>query len=125
MDDSEENAFFASVRNFLREFKEIMGEGQRYIILGHHLKNMETLVQMGLTVQQRDDIIRTLKATDYYAGPIADQYKKGNYWVFGKKTAGVELYIKLKIATDGHGNDYAICMSFHQAEFPLKYPLKK
>jgi len=42
-------------------------------------------------------------------------------WVFGKMVRGTEVYIKI---TMGTFNNSVICISFHLAEHPLKYPLK-
>jgi hypothetical protein len=50
--------------------------------------------------------------------PAADYYAA---WVFGKDVKGREIYIKIML---GAKNSQTICISFHIAEHPLKYPLK-
>ena len=42
-------------------------------------------------------------------------------WVFGKDVKGSEVYIKITL---GPPNYRAVCISFHVAEHPMKYPLK-
>ena len=79
---------------------------------------------MGLTASQREEIVLSLSVMDYSAGPIKDEYKTGDYWVFGKQIEGDEIYIKLKIANH-HGTEYAVCYSFHKSEYPMSYPFTK
>lgn len=43
-------------------------------------------------------------------------------WVFGKKVEKEEVYIKVSM---GNENTEAVCISFHVAEHPMIYPLKK
>jgi len=107
------------IRKFLYEFKELMAEG-RFLVKGH-AKNREALISLGLTYKLRDYEIRTLSVENYCSGPTKDDLAKGDYWVFGKMINGVEVYIKLKIASDKL-NENALCISFHAAERPLKYP---
>lgn len=45
----------------------------------------------------------------------------GEMWVFGKDVKGREVYIKIMIS-DHCGQ--TICISFHLAESPMKYPFK-
>jgi hypothetical protein len=106
---------------FLRDFKRLMDQ-RRYYIKGKHLKNAQTLVNLGLSERQRDDVIHALEISNYYAGPKKDDYHQGDYWEFGTKIDEIEIYIKLKIVICDNGDEYAICYSFHQAEFPIQYP---
>ena len=41
--------------------------------------------------------------------------------VFGKDVKGREVFIKITL---GYENGQTICISFHLAEYPLKYPFK-
>ena len=79
------------------------------------VKNRELLVDFGLTKKQREEIILGLSVLDYSSGPTRDEYKPGQYWVFGKYVEGIEIYIKLKIAGPP-GDEYPICFSFHKSE---------
>jgi hypothetical protein len=107
------------IKNFLYEFKELMAEDRLFV--GDRVKNREALISLGLTVRQRNDEIRTLSVENYCSGPTDDEYNKGDYWFFGKMINNVEVYIKLKISS-GKNDEYAVCMSFHPAERPLRYP---
>ncbi len=86
-------------------------------------KNRETLLQLDITPVQRELIVKNLLAQDYVEGPVVDELnKKGEMWVFGKDVKGREVYIKITL---GYENGQTICISFHIAEHPLKYPFKK
>ncbi|SFD02485.1 hypothetical protein SAMN05518672_10196 [Chitinophaga sp. CF118] len=63
-----------------------------------------------------------LKVTDYSEGPKTENlYGGADMWVFGKKIKEHEVYIKITL---GVGGAQVICISFHIAESPMKYPLK-
>lgn len=123
MDEYTEEEFHKQILIFLKDFKELMGQGA-YLVKGH-LKNIQTLVDLGITIKQRDDIILSIKLEDYSSGPINDKYHSGDYWVFGKKVEITEIYIKLKIITFNNGNERAVCISFHPSEYPMNYPYRK
>lgn len=108
---------------FLKEFKELMDLCNYGV--KEHLKNLHTLIGLGITTRIRDEIILSISLEDFSSGPTPDAYHPGNYWVFGKDLDSIEIYIKLKIVTDNHGNDFAVCMSFHPSEYPMKYPLRR
>lgn len=83
-------------------------------------KNMQTLLDLELSVNDVKEIIRNLKPANYVEGPVPDTLYKGpSLWVFGREIKGREIYIKVTI---GPPNAEAICISFHHAEFPLKHP---
>jgi hypothetical protein len=119
MDGLPDDEKIKHIRNFLYEFKQLVAEGRFFVV--DHIKNRDALITLGLTVKQRTDEIRTLSVEGYCSGPIKDEYGKSDYWVFGKMINGVEVYVKLKIAS-GKFNENAVCMSFHPTEWPLKYP---
>jgi hypothetical protein len=105
----------------LRDFRNLIEE-KKYFIYPHQ-KNKETLIRHNLTLRQRENYIYNLNMEDYVAGPKQDEQHSGIYWEFGIFIDDDPIYIKLKIATDQHGNDFGFCYSFHDAEFPLKFPL--
>lgn len=110
------------VSDFLKDFKENIGQGRTYFY--PHLKNLETLAELGLTYRNREDILLALTVEDYSAGPTMDTYYAGQvYWVFGKQLEDVELYIKIKLVSQAEG-EYAVCISFHTSEVPLGYPFR-
>lgn len=122
MDDLPDNEKRRHINNFLRDIKALIGEG-RYLIRDR-VKNRNSLIELGLTERQRDNVILSLSVEDYCSGPEKDEFKRGDYWVFGKAIDGVEVYIKLQIVSDRH-DEHAICLSFHRAEWSLKFPFGK
>ena len=85
-------------------------------------KNREALLQLDITPLQREVIVKNLLVHDYVEGPVIDELNKnGEMWVFGKDVKGREVYIKITL---GYENGQTICISFHVAEHPLKYPFK-
>lgn len=71
---------------------------------------------------KRKEIICELKATDYSEGPLEEKMRGLlPMWVFGKKIKKKEVYIKISM---GMPNSSSVCISFHIAEHPMKYPLK-
>jgi hypothetical protein len=107
------------VHQFLTEFKALIYEKGLYV--RERQINKLPLLGLGLTARQREEIVLSLSVLDYSSGPIKDEYKPGDYWVFGKQIEGVEIYIKLKIAGPP-GAERAVCFSFHEADHPLNYP---
>ena len=83
--------------------------------------SLQTLRELGLTKRNLEEILLTLSVSDYCKGPDPDRDKPGEIWVFGKHIQEVDIYIKLKIAHVDK-TKIAKCISFHVAEFPLKYP---
>jgi hypothetical protein len=78
---------------------------------------------MGLNKQTQKDEIFSLTVEDYVSGPNPDKDLPGQIWVFGKMIEGIEVYIKLKIDLTDKGK-IAKCISFHSAEYELRYPYK-
>ena len=91
------------------------------IIFLHRDKNVEALKLLGITPQAREEIIKEIDINDYIE-TIQDAFSFGDMWVFGKDYDGTELYIKISM---GSSSNSTICISFHTAEFPLKYAFKK
>ncbi len=86
-------------------------------------KNLQTLSDLPITRNERLEVIKTIQVTDYAEGPIRNMLNSlGDLWVFGKDVKGQEVYIKIAY---GLPDKQAICISFHIAEFPIKYPYKK
>ena len=85
-------------------------------------KNRETLLLLEITPLQREVIVKNLLVQDYVEGPVIDELNKsGEMWVFGKDVKNREVYIKITL---GYEKCQTICISFHLAEHPLKYPFK-
>lgn len=83
-------------------------------------KNAQTLADLEITPKYRETIIKAIEVEDYSQGPIVDTLNHlGDMWVFGKDVKGHEIYIKISLGRD---NCQTICISFHIAEYRMKYP---
>jgi len=112
------------VRRFLRDCKEWIGQGFFYF-KGTHQKNLLFLSELGWVQANLMDRILSLEVENYSQGPLEDTFHPGDvYWVFGKRMEEHEFYIKLKICTPPQGGEFALCISFHHAEYPMEYPFQ-
>ena len=85
-------------------------------------KNQKTLEELDISPTYRKEVIMSLCVQDYVDGPVDDMLNKlGDMWVFGKCIKKREVYIKVLINAY---SDAPICISFHLAETPMKYPFK-
>lgn len=110
------------VNDFLKEFKAIMTRGSEFYVV-ERLERNKSVTALGLTRRIVELELLTLSVMDYSSGPEPDKDRPGVVWKFGKIVNSHEIYIKLKTA-DVKGTKKAICVSFHEAEYPLNYPLK-
>ena len=105
------NLLEESLKIFLQECKESVKQGKLDLIPRD--KNMESIIKMGLTIFDIEDIICSLTVKDYYRGPSEDyKYKDEYVWEFLKKYDEFRIYIKLKF-----NDDKTVCISFHKAEY--------
>lgn len=107
---------------FLQELKQIVAAG-RGLDLIPRAENNQTIVALGFTKKNVDQEVLALSAIDYCEGPLPDRNRPGNVWIFGRRIDGKDIYIKLKIAQTP-GGKIAKCISFHEAKYPLRYPLR-
>ena len=85
-------------------------------------KNQKALEELEIVPSYRRVIIENLTVEDYVEGPVVDTLNNlGEMWVFGKDIKGREVYIKIMISGL---SGQTICISFHIAESPMKYPFK-
>lgn len=108
---------------FLKEFKQIVTE-KRGLDIVDCRENLNSLSELGLTKELCEQEILNLSTENYVDGPKRDVDRQGMIWEFGIKTGSDEIYIKLKIAEVGT-EKLAKCISFHKANLPLSFPLKK
>ena len=101
---------------FLKEFKALMSIDKFFVM--NRDKNLQALIEMGLTQTNRTSEIYSLTPENYISGPEEDRNQPGEIWVFGKTIHENRVYIKLKIADTGSGK-IAKCLSFHPAEFEI------
>ena len=86
-------------------------------------KNIETLAELEISANERRECLFKLTYENYYSGPKNDTHdgSRPDYYEFGFKIKGVEIYIKVSL---GISNKSVDCMSFHKAERTISYPLK-
>lgn len=109
------------VKVFLKDFKAKL-EFWGVVFMDDRAKNAKTLAILEITTTQRKKILLELNAEDYSEGLIPDkQFFGSDLWVFGKTIKQYDVYIKI---TMGLPNKQTICISFHVAEHPVKFPHK-
>lgn len=101
---------------------------ERFRVVGSSEPNSKTRIFMK-TIGYRDvdvhQAVRELEVVDYSSGPLKDDRgRPHDLWVFGKYLEEYEVYIKLAAYLVG-GDVLTVCVSFHEAEWPLTYPYKK
>lgn len=111
------------VRDFLLQFKQAATQGSGIDIVPRR-DTLRTLSQLGLTKSNLEELLLSLSVADYCKGPKEDRDRSGHIWVFGKQIGQQEIYIKLKVA-EVKGASMAKCISFHVAEFEMKYPYRQ
>ena len=113
----------AAVRDFLLQFKQAVTQGSGVDIVPRQ-DTLRTMSQLGLTKSNLEELLLSLSVADYCKGPEDDRDRSGHIWVFGKQVAQQDVYIKLKVF-DVKGVSMAKCISFHIAEFEMKYPYRQ
>lgn len=112
--DSEVELFLKAFQQKLRVF-EILFRDDRG-------KNQQALAELEITRAMRRQVIEPIEKQDYSEGPLDDNlYGIGSMWVFGKAVKQSEVYIKISMGLPG---SQVICISFHIAEKPMRYPFK-
>jgi len=102
------------IETFLKKFKKYWPPNF-YVVPRD--KNEEALIALGITAEHRKKEILTLNHTNYCKGPEPDDSgSEGDIWVFRKRIAGVEVYIKLK-TFEVRGKTHAKCISFHPSQY--------
>ncbi|PIP82597.1 MAG: hypothetical protein CO113_10745 [Elusimicrobia bacterium CG_4_9_14_3_um_filter_62_55] len=114
------------VQNFLTNFKKA---AQQELSVIPRKINLEFLTQHGLTPKERKEVILGLTVKDYFKGPEGDERAPGpqDIWFFGVEYQYLEIYIKLQLVEEkeestGTAIKHAKCISFHQAQWPMRYP---
>ena len=100
-----------------------MAAHQRFVFVNRH-KNLETLASLGITRGHAESLVLGLQPSDYVSGPDPDRNNPGlEMWVFGLRAAGSEVYVKLQVISDPPVA--CVCISFHEPDRPLHYPLRE
>ena len=109
------------VQNFLDQFHAKMKVFD-ILFRDDRGKNQKALEELEIKPSFRKVVIESLTVEDYVEGPVVDRINKlGDMWVFGKDVKGRDVYIKIMISEH---SGQTICISFHLADFPLKYIFK-
>lgn len=114
----------ASKQEVEKYLKELMVKMEIFgiLFLDDRGKNQQTLHDLEISPTKRKEIISSLKVEDYQ-GPLDEKLRDIlPMWVFGKQVKKKEVYIKVSMGNENNG---AVCISFHIAEYPMNYPLKK
>lgn len=112
-----------SIVEFLTSFKVAMEYGQ--FCLKHRDKNLQALVDLGLTIVAMKEVLAELAVENYVAGPVPDDTDDTKQvWTFGYDLNGKEIFIKLRLSfvPGKKGFFTATVWSFHEAEHKLRYP---
>lgn len=101
---ADNNATLEEVEAFLNEFQ---AKARVFGIIYNNDKeeNFQTLLDLELRADERDNYIFALKPEDYYQGPDKNDYdsEEGNVWMFGigikkkRKRKIIPIYIKIYI----------------------------
>lgn len=109
------------IKAFLQDF-QIKMDIWGIVVRDDRGKNTQTILDLEITKDYRNKILKELIGEDYSERPIEEKlYGGANMWVFGKTVKGKEIYIKI---TMGIAGSKVICISFHIAEYPMNYPYK-
>ena len=106
----------AAVEEFLDTFKAAMDFGR--IEVKDRPKNINALVDLGITPNQRIRILKGLSVENYRSGPEEDVTEQGKtVWLFSYDLDGIEVYIKLRLdPPEKPGRPHlAIVWSFHRS----------
>lgn len=110
---------------FLSLFKQA---SEKELYVPNRDKNRDFLARHGFTIQDRKDVIAGLQLKNYAKGPEPDDKDPAgpkNIWVFGVQYEGIAIYIKLKLIEESNHVNRAIVISFHEAEYPMRFPYRK
>lgn len=109
------------IERFLIDFKHKLGFWG-LIFRSDRDKNFKTLTTLEYQIKDVKKELNELELANYSQGPVEEMFFGGAaMWIFGKSIQGKEVYIKI---TMGQASDCAICISFHFAEYMMKYPYK-
>ncbi len=74
MDDIPKDELRKYTRQFLEEFKSLVFEDGLYVT--DRLINRDALLELGLTNEQRKEIVLSISVIEYDSGPIKDHYNQ-------------------------------------------------
>ncbi|BCD27129.1 MULTISPECIES: hypothetical protein [Bacillus] len=91
-------------------------------------KNMDFINSNGISIEDALWHVEQLTYEEYYRGPSDEKdnrFPPGDYWEFGIPEdfcdLSMEVYVKIKELLHV---DNMMCMSFHEAQYPITYPYR-
>lgn len=93
-----------------------------HVVIASGQKNSATLATLGLRYQHQMEILLALTPQNYCGTHDAVDASRGEAWVFGVRERGMDIYIKFVIEERPDTHDLVLCLSFHEAEYPLRFP---
>ena len=100
------------ILQYIAKVKKLVASG--FWVLVPRKKNMDSISNLGLTIQDVKNELLSLEFKDYQSGPEGDYSYSGDIWIFKRKLGTTELYIKLKIDIANDGTEILKCLSFHE-----------
>jgi len=119
----------AEVQQFLDEARRLLTEDENNLCIVPRRgedKTVRFMTRYGFSTHSIAAILLTLQLEDYSSTqPDDNENFTGNVWIFGKLLnmpfAGLsaEIYIKLKLENG------VLCLSIHEAEYPIVCPYNR
>ncbi len=111
----------ARVVLFLAEIKRLLVK-RKFILIPRDI-NLKALANLGWNEKNLIDYLLGLTPQNYLSGPDPDRdIQEEEVWFFGDEIEEQGYYIKLKIKREP--SEQVVCISFHEAEYELRYPIK-
>lgn len=117
----------SAIKAFLSQVCEKMNKINGFQFIDRE-KNLNSIYKHGLTIDMAKTYIKDLEVEHYWKGPEPDDKDINNYdWWFFARWINTPLgktlfYIKIRIET--RGREQVICLSFHEADYPIIFPYK-
>ena len=109
------------VEGYLAEIASLI-DSKRWVFVRRE-KNLLALQSAGMTQAAAVGDVASLTFANYVRGPDQDHARPGqDCWCFGVDVVGTEFYVKLVVEEVPSGKRLKV-LSFHEAEWPLTYPL--
>lgn len=106
------------IENFLQELKKLLQDKGTNLNIINNKKNIETLIQLNYNSEDVKNELMNIK-TEEYVESVPDTKDGITLNIFSKTIKKQQIYIKVKISSKENGK--VLCLSFHFAEYPIKY----
>ena len=100
------------ILQYIAKVKKLVSSGLWTLV--PRKKNLDSLSNLGLTIQDVKNELLSLELKDYQRGPEVDYSYSGDIWIFKRNIGNTQLYIKLKIDIANDGTEILKCLSFHE-----------